>query len=305
MMKSTRIGDLLVHVWPATSADAPVVVAAHGITANGLSWAQVARSLDGRVTLVAPDLRGRAGSRDAPGPYGIARHADDLIAVLDGLRLDGLGSDGLGLDGLGLDGLDVRRAVLTGHSMGAFVAAVAAVRHPDRVGGVVLVDGGLAFPVPDGTDLDAVLAAVLGPAVARLGMTFPDRDAYRQFWQAHPAFAGDWTPEVEAYIQHDLIGSGPFRSSCVAEAVRTDGGQVLVDAETLAAIHSLTVPGVLLYAERGLLDEPQALYDAQRVAGLEMPAVAVADTNHYSILIADKGAAVVADHILRAVGEAG
>jgi pimeloyl-ACP methyl ester carboxylesterase len=272
-----------------------VVVAAHGITANGLSWAQVARSLDGRVTLVAPDLRGRAGSRDAPGPYGIARHADDLIAVLDGL----------GLDGLGLDGLDVRRAVLTGHSMGAFVAAVAAVRHPDRVDGVVLVDGGLAFPVPDGTDLDAVLAAVLGPAVARLGMTFPDRDAYRQFWQAHPAFAGDWTPEVEAYIQHDLIGSGPFRSSCVAEAVRTDGGQVLVDAETLAAIHSLTVPGVLLYAERGLLDEPQALYDAQRVAGLEMPAVAVADTNHYSILIADKGAAVVADHILRAAGVAG
>jgi hypothetical protein len=173
------------------------------------------------------------------------------------------------------------------------------------VDGVVLVDGGLAFPVPDGTDLDAVLAAVLGPAVARLGMTFPDRDAYRQFWQAHPAFAGDWTPEVEAYIQHDLIGSGPFRSSCVAEAVRTDGGQVLVDAETLAAIHSLTVPGVLLYAERGLLDEPQALYDAQRVAGLEMPAVAVADTNHYSILIADKGAAVVADHILRAAGVAG
>jgi pimeloyl-ACP methyl ester carboxylesterase len=305
MMKSTRIGDLLVHVWPATSADAPVVVAAHGITANGLSWAQVARSLDGRVTLVAPDLRGRAGSRDAPGPYGIARHADDLIAVLDGLRLDGLGLDGLGLDGLGLDGLDAGRAVLTGHSMGGFVAAVAAVRHPDRVGGVVLVDGGLAFGVPAGIDIDAALAAVLGPAVARLGMTFPDRDAYRQFWQAHPAFAGDWTLEVEAYIQHDLIGSGPFRSSCVAEAVRTDGGQVLVDAETLAAIHSLTVPGVLLYAERGLLDEPQALYDAQRVADLEMPTVAVADTNHYSILIADKGAAVVADHILRAVGEAG
>jgi pimeloyl-ACP methyl ester carboxylesterase len=281
-MKSVRMADLLVHVWPATSADAPVVVAAHGITANGLSWAQVARLLDGRVTLVAPDLRGRAGSRDAPGPYGISRHADDLIALLDAL--------------------DTERAVLAGHSMGGFVAAVAAVRHPERVGGVVLVDGGLTFAVPAGADIDAVLAAVLGPAVARLDMTFPDREAYRQFWQAHPAFAGDWTPEIEAYIQHDLIGSGPFRSSCIADAVRTDGGQVLVDAETLAAVHALPVPGVLLYAERGLLDEPQGLYDAQRLAGLEMPAVAVADTNHYSILIADKGAAVVADHILRTVG---
>jgi pimeloyl-ACP methyl ester carboxylesterase len=285
IMKSTRLGDLLVHVWPAARADAPVVVAVHGITANGLSWAQVAQLLDGRVTLVAPDLRGRAGSRDAPGPYGLARHADDLITIMDAL--------------------DAERAVLAGHSMGGFIAAVAAVRHPGRVREVVLVDGGLAFPAPAGADLDAVLAAVLGPAVARLDMAFADRDEYRRFWQAHPAFAGDWTPEVEAYIQHDLVGSGPYRSSCVVDAVRVDGGQVLVDPETLAAIHALPVPGVLLYAERGLLDEPQALYDAQRVAGLGIPAVAVADTNHYSILIGDKGAAVVADHILRAAGEAG
>ncbi|HEV7898449.1 MAG TPA: alpha/beta hydrolase [Planosporangium sp.] len=281
-----RIGDLLVHVWPAATAaeisgtDAPVVVAAHGITANGLSWARVAQLLEGRVTLVAPDLRGRAGSRDAPGPYGIGRHADDLIALLDAL--------------------DTERAVLAGHSMGGFVAAVAAARHPERVSGVVLVDGGLTFGTPPGTDLDAVLAAVLGPAIARLDMTFPDREAYRRFWQEHPAFAGSWTPEVEAYIQHDLIGAGPYRSSCVAEAVRTDGRQVLVDAETLGAIHALAVPGVLLYAERGMLDNPQPLYDAQRVAGLAIPALAVPDTNHYSILIGDKGAAVVAEHILRA-----
>jgi pimeloyl-ACP methyl ester carboxylesterase len=296
-MKSSRMGDLLVHVWPATKPDAPVVVAAHGITANGLSWATVARALDGRVTLVAPDLRGRAGSRDAPGPYGIARHADDLATILEALSLDDPGAE---------------RGVLVGHSMGAFVAAVAAVRHPERVSGVVLVDGGLAFSVPPGVDPDTVLAAVLGPALARLDMTFPDREAYRQFWQAHPAFAGELTPEVEAYIQHDLIGDGafgdgtfgdgPFRSSCVADAIRADGAQVLVDPEALAAIHALPVPGVLLYAERGLLDEPQALYDAQRLAGLEIPAVAVADTNHYSILISDKGAGVVAEHILRATG---
>ncbi|NJC72599.1 alpha/beta hydrolase [Planosporangium thailandense] len=279
-MNSTRIGDLLVHVWPAEAADAPVVVAAHGITANGLSWAQVARGLDRRVTLVAPDLRGRAGSRDAPGPYGIGRHADDLIALLDRLDTD--------------------RAVLTGHSMGAFVAAVAASRHPERVDGVVLVDGGVAFPAPAGTDLDAVLAAVLGPAMARLSMTFPDREAYRQFWQAHPAFAGAWSPAVEAYVEHDLIGDGPFRSSCVAEAVRTDGGEVIVDDETLTAVHTLRVPAVLLYAERGLMNEPQALYDPQRLAGLEIPAVLVPDTNHYSIVIGAEGAATVADHILRA-----
>jgi hypothetical protein len=172
------------------------------------------------------------------------------------------------------------------------------------VSGVVLVDGGLAFGVPAEADVDAVLAAVLGPAMERLSMTFPDRESYRQFWQGHPAFAGNWSPEVEAYVEHDLVGDGPFRSSCVTDAIRADGAQVLVDAETLAAIHALPVPGVLLYAERGMLDDPNPLYTAQRVTGLEIPAVAVPDINHYSILIGDRGAGVVAERILSAAGVA-
>ncbi len=47
------------------------------------------------------------------------------------------------LDHLGLD-----RAVVVGHSMGAFVTALLAARHPDRVERAVLVDGGFAFPPP-------------------------------------------------------------------------------------------------------------------------------------------------------------
>lgn len=278
-MKSLRIGDLLVHVWPGSSATAPPAVAVHGITANGLSWARVAELLDGRVTLFVPDLRGRAGSRDAPGPYGLVRHADDVVAILDELGID--------------------RAVLVGHSMGAYVAALAAVRHPSRTSGVVLVDGGLSRPLPPGTDPEAVLAATIGPALQRLSMTFPTRQAYREFWQGHPAFVGDWTPWVEAYTQYDLVGSGPFRSSCNVEAIRVDGTEMLVDPDGVAAIHRLPVPGVLLYAERGLLNEPAGMYNEERLAGLAIPAFLVPDTNHYTILLAEHGAAAVADQVLR------
>lgn len=59
-------GELAAVRWPAAGPDAPVVVALHGITANALSWGPVARLLAGRVTLIAPDLRGRAGVRDFP-----------------------------------------------------------------------------------------------------------------------------------------------------------------------------------------------------------------------------------------------
>jgi pimeloyl-ACP methyl ester carboxylesterase len=240
----------------------------------------VAEHLGGAVTLLAPDLRGRAGSRALPGPYGLARHADDLAAILDDRG--------------------VRQAVLVGHSMGAYVAALTAVRHPTRAVGVVMVDGGLSFPLPAGTDPHDVLAAILGPAIQRLDTAFPSREAYRQFWRAHPAFRFDWSSSVDAYLQHDLVGTGPFRSSCVAEAVRVDGAQMLADPTATAAIHALPVPSVLLYADRGLLDQTPGAYGAESLTGLEVPVERVPDTNHYSILLGATGAATVAERILRA-----
>ncbi|TWV58781.1 alpha/beta hydrolase [Streptomyces misionensis] len=278
-------GGLAVLRWPADAPDAPVVVALHGITANGLSWARVAHHLAGRVTLVAPDLRGRGRSGRLPGPYGIAAHADDTAALVDAL---GLGP-----------------VVLTGHSMGAFTAALTAVRHPHLPAALLLVDGGVGFPVPAAVDPDALITSVIGPAMRRLSMTFPDRDAYRAFWRGHPAFADSWSPWADAYIQRDLVGTEPeLRSSCALEAVRADGVDQLRE-EVSGAVHRLPGPAVLLWAERGLMDEPQGLYDEQRLAaaGLDPRLVRtrpVPGTNHYTILVGDEGARAVARHLLAA-----
>lgn len=280
-------GELAVLRWPATVPDAPVVVAVHGITANAMSWARVAHHLEGRATLIAPDLRGRAGSGELPGPYGITVHADDVAQLAETL---GLGP-----------------VVLAGHSMGAFVSAVTAVRHPELVSSLLLVDGGVGFPVPTDMSPDDLLTAVLGPAMKRLSMTFPDRDAYRAFWQEHPAFAASWSPWADAYTQRDLVGQEPaLRSSCRIDAVRTDG-MALFGEDVRDAVHRLPSPAVLLWAERGLMDEPQGLYDEERLAaaGLDRDLVAphlVAGTNHYSILAGENGAREVARHLLSVSG---
>ncbi|WP_327711361.1 alpha/beta hydrolase [Streptomyces sp. NBC_00464] len=276
-------GTLAALRWPAADPQAPTVVALHGITANALSWGTVARQLAGRVTLVAPDLRGRAGSSGLPGPYGIAAHADDIAALTETLGLE--------------------RVVLAGHSMGAFVAALAAVRHPDRFGPLLLVDGGIGFPAPTHLTPDELLTAVIGPAMDRLSMTFRDRAAYRAFWQAHPAFAGSWSDEVDAYIQRDLTGEEPaLRSSCRIEAIRTDGVG-LFDAEVLTAVRRLPAEATLLWAARGLMDEEQGLYDESRLAaadldGTRVEPVAVKDVNHYTVLTGERGAREVADRLV-------
>jgi pimeloyl-ACP methyl ester carboxylesterase len=283
-------GDLAVLRWAAADPQAPTVLALHGITANGLSWGPVARHLAGRVTLVAPDLRGRAASTNLPGPYGIAAHADDAAATVEAL-------------GLG-------RPVLAGHSMGGFVAALAAVRHPGHFGPLLLVDGGVGFPAPTHLSPDEMMTAIIGPAMDRLSMVFPDRAAYRAFWQAHPAFADRWTAEIDAYIQRDLIGREPeMRSSCRLEAVRTDGAAAF-EEDVLGAVRRLPAPATLLWADRGLMDEPQGLYDEERLAraaldGTGVTPLRAADTNHYTVLTGEEGAALVADLLLEAAGRSG
>ena len=186
---------------------------------------------------------------------------------------------------------------LVGHSMGAFVAALAAARYPQRVRSLVLVDGGPAFPAPPDLEVDAALTAVIGPAMERLGMRFDDRAAYLDFWRAHPAlgplFAGTTAGALQAYLLHDLREDGDaLVSTCVPEAIRADGGDVLADPEVHAAVRTAVghgIPTQLLWARRGLMDEPQGLYDEQRLAALELPAALrvtpVPDTNHYTILL--------------------
>ncbi|MFC1429181.1 alpha/beta hydrolase [Streptacidiphilus sp. N1-3] len=285
-------GELAVLRWAAADPDAPVVLALHGITANGLSWARVAHHLAGRVTLLAPDLRGRAGSTDLGGPYGIPVHAADMAALVGALGLDRPGH---------------RRPVLTGHSMGAFVAALTAVRYPQLFERLLLVDGGVGFPVPPGLSPEELITAVLGPAMARLTMTFADRAAYREFWQRHPALGPAWSPWVDDYIQRDLVGEEPeLRSSCRIEAVRVDGVGQFED-EVLAAVGNLRLPTELLWAERGLMDEPQGLYDERRLdaAGVDRRRIEVRRVpglNHYTVLVADEGARLVAERLLVAAG---
>ncbi len=205
-------------------------LAVHGITASAAAWQPVARSLPAGWSLFAVDLRGRGHSAGLPGPYGFDRHVTDLVTAAGQLGLD--------------------RPVLAGHSLGGYVALLAATRHPDRFGGLLLVDGGLPRPLPDGADPDAVLNATLGPALARLRETFPSATAYFDFWRAHPALKDAWNSDIEDYLRYDLTGpAGALRSRVVEEAARTDGRELLGGTAMFgAALRTLPGPARLLTA---------------------------------------------------------
>ena len=270
-------GQLLGGEWNPLGAT--TVVAVHGITANHRNFALLAEALPGH-RLLAPDLRGRGASRTLPGPWGIDQHAEDVAALIT--------SSAAG------------PVVLVGHSMGGFVAAALVRRFPDLVSGLVLVDGGLPFPLPQGIDVNQAIAATLGPALQRLQMTFPSRDAYHRFWQVHPAFREAWSEAVAEYVDYDLVGNPPELKSSVSEqAVLQDARDQYQDPDTADVLGGFSGPARLLVVSRGLLDQPPGLYPREQLVRWRsrLPSLTIdeiPELNHYTIMLHPSGAARVA-----------
>ncbi|MFI6824543.1 alpha/beta hydrolase [Micromonospora sp. NPDC050187] len=241
--------------------------------------------LAGRRPLLALDLRGRGGSDKPEGPYGMSQHARDVAVAMAAFGLDD--------------------CVVIGHSMGAFVAAALAAEHPDRVAGVMMVDGGLPLPAPPGVDLAALLDVVLGPQLARLRQEFPSREAYYDYWRPLSAFPADvWGPWVHAYLDYDLGGTAPhLRPRASEAAIRADYLDTL-DADLLRGrLAAITAPVTMLTTEEGFYPGqpplyPDAVVQAEGGAVTRFAHQRVARTTHYTIALADHGATICADALV-------
>lgn len=283
-----RGGEITVGEWGPS--DGPAVLAVHGVTASHLTWPLVAALLpDAHV--IAPDLRGRGRSNELPGPWGMPQHADDLAAVLEGLG--------------------VESAVVVGHSMGAFASLVFANRHPLKVRSLVLVDGGLPLPTPVGMSDDEATRSILGPAADRLSMTFESRESYRDFWKHHPAFAHDWSTAIEDYLDYDLVGIEPnLQPSTSYDAVAADSIELRGGESLMRALNELAHPATFISAPRGLMNETPPLYpestiDRWRESLPQLVTLAAEDVNHYTIVMADKGARMVTNIVRAALNDSG
>jgi pimeloyl-ACP methyl ester carboxylesterase len=261
-----------------------VLLGIHGVTASSVALLPVAHHLPEDVSLVAPDLRGRGGSASLPGPYGMEAHARDCAAVIRAVTDEPV--------------------VVVGESMGGYVGVVLAARHPDLVRRLVLVDGGIPLPLPEhlvGTDPMVLTRLVLGPALDRLASEFASLADYLEFWRVHPAFAGNWNDDIEAYLAYDLEPSANgFRSRVSETAVREDSRDLFANPDLISeALASLELPVDLLRAPRNLLDQPapmipEAAVEHWRQQLPNLSAELVEDCNHYSLMMGARGAALIA-----------
>ncbi|WP_192246248.1 alpha/beta fold hydrolase [Mesorhizobium silamurunense] len=119
----------------------PPLVLVHGFTDTSRSFSLLAPHLSGR-RLIMPDLRGHGASQTGKG-CAVADFAEDIAGLIRSLRL--------------------ARPVVVGHSLGGMVAIQLAARHPELVGGLVVLAGTLKADFAPCNPLVAGVAALRDP----------------------------------------------------------------------------------------------------------------------------------------------
>jgi len=203
-MPTTRTGLSVngVRLYYEERGEGAPILCIHGAGGSSLPWTDAAEKLARRGRAIVYDRRGCARS-DRPEPYertSVAEHADDAAALLDALA--------------------AVPAVVIGRSYGGTVAADLALRYPDRVRALVLLEpdaprelapAAAAWVDALGDRLRAVAAQAGVDAVAQALVTevagedawhsFPD-DIRRTLTANGPAIlaelAGEWWLEADA-----------------------------------------------------------------------------------------------------------
>jgi 3-oxoadipate enol-lactonase len=172
----------------------------HGFILDHTIWTAQVEALSDRHRCIAMDVRGH-GMSEVAAPFDYWEIADDAVAILDELGID--------------------KAVFVGHSQGGWVSMSAALAHPERVAGLVLVGTAADLDAPEvtaGYDDWATRWTTDGPVgelqdtmlAVQFGVDAPKyAELWAGKWHSRPpsGFKEIWQSVSQG--RHDLLGRLP------------------------------------------------------------------------------------------------
>jgi pimeloyl-ACP methyl ester carboxylesterase len=202
---AASVDDVDVH-WSSHGAG-PALILVHGWTADESAWSEQVTVLSRNYRVITLDLPGH-GHSGMPAAFSITLFARAVEAV----RAE----------------CGANRVVLGGHDLGAMVIRRYALMYPNRVSGLVIVDGHI--PIPDGQS---------GPPADVLTV-----DSAKREWMIRDGFGKSTPPELQERILKMQLAPPDTTAS-----------------ETLVALHDrsqwtnerVTLPVLAIYSGLGML----------------------------------------------------
>jgi len=235
------------------------VLGLHGWMDNAATFDLLAPLLPAGLRLVTLDQAGHGRSeRRAGGVYSFIDYVADAIAAADALGF--------------------KKFSLLGHSMGAGVAALVAGTIPERIAGLVMIEG-----LGPWTDDAAAAPATLRAAVEAemkppraSGRGVPDLEAAAAIRKR----AGDLSLEAARVLMGRGAVAGPDGLVwAVDPRLRAPSRQRLTEAQVLAFLGAIACPTVIVRASRGWPMDPAM--EAARVAAIRGVRVVPVDGGHH------------------------
>jgi len=190
-----------------TGSGTPPLVFVHGFACSQEDWLLQINALKGRFEIVACDLRGHGQTPGRPQECTIENFGGDVAALVAVL--------------------DLEKPVLIGHSMGCRVVLEAASLAPERVGGLVLIDGSRT-----GSGDPGAAEAAARAAVDKAGYRAFAENLFRQMFFAPSALAD----AIVARALKQSEGFGPLLWPAMArwDAAKMDAALAAVKVPVLA-----------------------------------------------------------------------
>lgn len=213
------------------SGEGPTLVLVHGVMVDHRMWAPQVRALSGVYRICCIDMLGHGDAPDPPG----ARALDDFVSQIDEV-IDRLSDKGL--------------PVLGGFSMGGLVSQAYAIKHSEKLAGLILMNA-----VHDRSDEQSRRVLARYKDNVKYGSENAVQSGARRWFTPEEQEA--YAPQIEAAL--DWIRDGDFAAKCKAHRVF-----VTSDPQVSGKLSAVSCPALVMTGELDVGSTPKMAIDMAR-----------------------------------------
>lgn len=228
-MRFARINDVLLHYRLEGPVDAPALVFVNSLGTDARIWDGVIERFSDRYRVLSYDKRGHGLSDTPDGDYSLSDHIDDLTGLLDHLGFDTI--------------------FLAGVSVGGLIAQGMALRHPERLRGIVLCN--TAPRMGDVAMWTSRIETVRNQGMASIADAVMERWFSADFRSSHPDDLAGWR---NLFLRSDAKG---YAATCAT----------LRDTDLSEAIPAINLPTLIVAGEADLAAPVELVRNCTRIAG--------------------------------------